>query len=262
MRHTKSCRVNVSHQWYTIHTYTYVYVYVYVIGLIHRCDTSYSTWIIPSYDSVTHTWFIYTHMTHSHTYEWVLIYEFVKRHARHDYFHALQRTATTLQRTAAYLWNVMFDTIYSTHCNALQLRCNTLQRTATHCNMLCVNRDARHDVFQLWHDSFIRVTWITPPETHCNTLQHCSTLQHMLDMIYSNCDMTHLYVRKYLIHVWHDSFIRVTWLIHMCDMPHSFVWHDVLPTSLWNTLQHAAANCNTMQHTATHCNTLQHTATH
>jgi len=28
------------------------------------------------------------------------------------------------------------------------------------------------------------------------------------------CDMTHSYV-------WHDSFIRVTWLIHMCDMTNS-----------------------------------------
>jgi len=33
------------------------------------------------------------------------------------------------------------------------------------------------------------------------------------------CDMTHSYV-------WHDSFICVTWLIHMCDMTHSYVWHD------------------------------------
>ena len=33
------------------------------------------------------------------------------------------------------------------------------------------------------------------------------------------CDMTHSYA-------WHDSFICVTWLIHMCDMTHSYVWHD------------------------------------
>jgi len=31
--------------------------------------------------------------------------------------------------------------------------------------------------------------------------------------------MTHSYV-------WHDSFICVTWLIHMCDMTHSYVRHD------------------------------------
>jgi len=44
----------------------------------------------------------------------------------------------------------------------------------------------------------------------------------------SVCDMTHTYV-------WHDSFICVPWLIHMCAMTHSWVsfcaplicmWHD------------------------------------
>ena len=32
-------------------------------------------------------------------------------------------------------------------------------------------------------------------------------------------DMTHSYM-------WHDSFMCVTWLIHVCDMTHSYVWHD------------------------------------
>ena len=35
------------------------------------------------------------------------------------------------------------------------------------------------------------------------------------------CDMTHSYV-------WHDSLICVTWLIHMCDMTHSYAWQDSL----------------------------------
>jgi len=39
-------------------------------------------------------------------------------------------------------------------------------------------------------------------------------------------DMTHSYV-------WHDSFICVTWLIHMCDMTHSYVWHDLLACVAW-----------------------------
>ena len=33
------------------------------------------------------------------------------------------------------------------------------------------------------------------------------------------CGMTHSYV-------WHDSFMCVTWLIHVCGMTHSWVWHD------------------------------------
>jgi len=36
------------------------------------------------------------------------------------------------------------------------------------------------------------------------------------------CDMTHSYV-------WHDSFLGVTWLIHMCDMTYSYVWYDSCP---------------------------------
>ena len=40
------------------------------------------------------------------------------------------------------------------------------------------------------------------------------------------CDMTHSYV-------WHDSFIRVTWLIHTCDMTHSYMWHDSFIRVTW-----------------------------
>jgi len=39
------------------------------------------------------------------------------------------------------------------------------------------------------------------------------------------CDMTHSYV-------WHDSFLHMPWLIKTCDMTHSCVWHDSL---LWVT---------------------------
>jgi len=33
--------------------------------------------------------------------------------------------------------------------------------------------------------------------------------------------------------VWHDSFICVTWLIHMCDMTPSYVWHDSFICVTW-----------------------------
>ena len=40
------------------------------------------------------------------------------------------------------------------------------------------------------------------------------------------CDMTHSYV-------WHDSFMCATWLIHTCDMTHSYVWHDSFTCVTW-----------------------------
>jgi len=40
------------------------------------------------------------------------------------------------------------------------------------------------------------------------------------------CDMTHSFV-------WHDAFIRVTWFIHTCDMTHSYVWHDAFIRVTW-----------------------------
>jgi len=42
---------------------------------------------------------------------------------------------------------------------------------------------------------------------------------HMCDMTYS--------------HVWNDAFICVAWLIHMCDMTHSYVWHDSFICVTW-----------------------------
>jgi len=48
------------------------------------------------------------------------------------------------------------------------------------------------------------------------------------DITYSyKCDITHS-------HVWHESFIRVTWLIrHMCEMADSYGWHDSF-ISVWH----------------------------
>jgi len=39
------------------------------------------------------------------------------------------------------------------------------------------------------------------------------------------CDMTHSYVQQ-------DLFVCVTWLIHIFDMTHSYVWHDSMSHSL------------------------------
>ena len=70
--------------------------------------------------------------------------------------------------------------------------------------------------------------------THMN--ESCHTYEWVMSHIYDSficvtwliqmCAMTHSYV-------WHDSFICVTWLIHMCDMTHSYVWHDSFICVTW-----------------------------
>jgi len=85
----------------------------------------------------------------------------------------------------------------------------------------------------VWHDSFIRVTWLihTCDMTHsyvCETIHSCECHDSFMCVTWliPICDMTHLYV-------WHDSsicerndsFLWVPWLIHVCDMTHSHVWH-------------------------------------
>ena len=92
--------------------------------------------------------------------------------------------------------------------------CNTLQHTATHCNMnascLCTR------------------TWWYGCATHCNTLQrtatHCNTLQH-------TATLTTLPLRTY---IWRNG-------VENCN-------------THCNTLHRIATHCNTLQHTATHCN--------
>jgi len=82
----------------------------------------------------------------------------------------------------------------------------------------------------VWHDSFIRVTWLI----------------HM-------CDATHPYLR-------HVLFTCVTWLVHMCNMTHSWMWNvshswhvtlliytsDITHSRMWNVTH---ANDDSFMHT-------------
>ena len=96
--------------------------------------------------------------------------------------------------------------------------------------------------------------------------------------------------RRTCVCLWHDWFMCVTWLLHMCGdwMQIESIYLSVYSCVLLsicmcmcmytgqrmhaillqhtathcNTPQHTTTRCNTLQHTATHCNTLQHTATH
>jgi len=107
----------------------------------------------------------------------------------------------------------------------------------------------------VWYDSFIHdMTFFykkglynvrphTQSETHCLCKHLAATWLFKMNLyrkealivrelgmsaiwLIHMCDMTHSYV-------WHDAFICVTWLIHMCDMTHSYVWHDAFICVTW-----------------------------
>jgi len=63
----------------------------------------------------------------------------------------------------------------------------------------------------------------------CDVTHHCYIVDLLLWLVrlwVTRNDMTHSYV-------WHDSFVRVTWLIRTCDMTHSYVWHDSFIRVTW-----------------------------
>jgi len=88
----------------------------------------------------------------------------------------------------------------------------------------------------VWYDSFVCVTWLihTCDVTHSYEYNMTdsyvwrdsfirvasgSCYRSLLVLIHM-CDIILLYVWRGSFKIWHDSFIRVTWINHICDMTH------------------------------------------
>jgi len=109
----------------------------------------------------------------------------------------------------------------------------------------------------VWHDSFLRVTWLIHMcalshsyvcqgsfiRVPCYTgldeymkrscavtwlLIHVTSPFHMCVMTLHMSDMTHAFV-------WQDSCMCVTWLMHVCDKTDACVWHETCMCLTWNT---------------------------
>jgi len=111
----------------------------------------------------------------------------------------------------------------------------------------------------MWHDSFICLTWlVVDPVRKRGGFQsyvcHCPFIRVTVIFVawlIHTCDMTHLYV-------WHDSVMRVTWLIicvtwltiyvtwlmvdpprkgldviYTCDITHLYVWRESFICVAW-----------------------------
>ena len=74
--------------------------------------------------------------------------------------------------------------------------------------------------------------WVTRHDMTHSCVWHDSFVR--VTWLIRTCDMTHSYMCDMThSYVWHDSFICVTWLIRMCDTTHSYVWHDSFTCVTW-----------------------------
>jgi len=197
--------------WDITHSYVWHDSFICVMWLTHTCVT----WL-------THTCFLVAHTTPN---------------TRHP----------------AFVW-VMSQMLWTSHVtNAVNESCHTNERVMSHIWTSHVTRmHTRHPAFvawlihmcvvthlYVWHDSFLCVMWgirmcdvahscddsficapRTPHVAHMAPNSLHLWLIHMCDMthfFFKMCDMPHSYV-------WHDSFTCVTWLICMWDVTHSCVF--------------------------------------
>jgi len=99
------------------------------------------------------------------------------------------------------------------------------------------DRTLKTNLTQLWHNSFIFVTWLS----HTCNFTHLRVLKiwliHMSDMIPSHvCDMTHTCVwHDSFTCVWHDSFICATWRTRTCYTTHPYLQHYSFICATWLT---------------------------
>ena len=121
-----------------------------------------------------------------------------------------------------------FVCAHSTHCYVQHSRCVCVCLIHTHCNILGV---------------YVRIRPIVR-HSRCVCVSHTYALQH------SRCACAHspnCYVRHsrcvcvsytYALQhsrcvCAHDALLCATWPIHMCDMPHSYVWRDLFARATW-----------------------------
>ena len=185
--------------------------------------------------------------------------------------HTATRCNTLQQHTATHCNHVgchivsRCDILSAAHCNTLQrtaTHCNnTLQQNATHYNNALQQHTATHCNYAGCHvaSRYDIMSYRDIPHG-CSVLQLvvavcCSVLQwfrHDVISCHIVCTATHCNTLQHTtIHLHLSSGAKNIFMGGKCGQPNCL--HC-------NTLHRTATHCNTLQYTATHCNTLQHTS--
>ena len=111
-----------------------------------------------------------------------------------------------------------FENLYMPPAMLLKLHtCNTLQHTATYCNIL--KYTATHCSNTLPHTA-----------THCNTLQHTAAHYNTKHTLWICAALLHSRVQhaSFMCTTQYDDFLCAACLVHKCDLTHSYVLQDPL----------------------------------
>jgi len=131
------------------------------------------------------------------------------------------------------------------HVTHMKESCHTYEWVMSHIFTVCCHTPlftyvifthCVHVMFDVWYDSFIRVTWLIRMCDMTHSYVWHDSFRCVTWLIYK-CNMAHSYVWHELIHLFDmNSFICVTWLIQMCDMTQSYVWHASFICMTWTHL--------------------------
>jgi len=183
--------------------------------------------------------------------EWCRTYEWVTSHTWMRHVTRVKKLSHTYERIMSRIW--------MSHVANVNGSCRTCECVMSHthetrhyiiCGTWLIHmRDATHS--QVWHDSSTSVTWLKvwhdsficwalfiwvshnypvrwrggtreATEHAVKKPQESSLRVSLIQYIYIYIGHSFICVTWFIKTVGHDAFIRVTWLIYMCDMTHSY----------------------------------------
>ena len=219
---------HVTHMNESCHTYEWVMSHVWISHVTHMNESCHTVQIGSQTPSDGYK--------SRHTYEWVMWHVWMShvthmnksQHMRTRVLsqhkastHAVQTGSTTLSDwyESCHTYGWIMSHIWMSHVTPMNESCHTYEWVMSHLLMSHVTRMNESCslisfmcVARLIHIIHMcgttRDSWL---KCACGMSHSCGTAHSHHSHV---CDMTHSYV-------WHDSFICVTWLTHMCDMTHS-----------------------------------------
>jgi len=177
---------------------------------------------------ILHIWMSHVWMSHgTNIYEPCDTYECVMGHIWSIYVVHVHASCDTYEWVMSYIWLSLSHICMSHTCDMSHLYViyDVTHSYMWHYSFICVTWliricDMTHPY--MWHDSSIHVPWLI----HMRDVTH-SYMQHDLNICVTwlvyKCRYNHQKIKVALRLQVHDSFIYVTWHIHIYDI--SYMWH-------------------------------------